>query len=224
MARKPAPARDVAQLRRNNEIWIDHARIVAADYAWLAKVERLTLWNVQVPLGFLASLEKLWWLDVRGGSGKDLEIARGVAAVRYLAVNQVRGMEDLSAIGEMLNLRYLSLYGLPRVTRLPSFAEHDKLERAELGQMKGLLSLAELLQAPRLRQLKMLKKINVNSDDVERIINHPSIQQFGWLAEDVPDKVWVPVVARIGLPNVPSEFPEDWFSRSESSEGDDRKE
>ena len=87
-----------------------------------ASVERLILWNVQIPSGFLARLSKLWWLDIRGGSACDLDVARGASKLRYLAVNQVRGMQDLSAIEEMLSLRYVDLYGLPQMKTLPSFA------------------------------------------------------------------------------------------------------
>ncbi len=143
MTKKLAPAKEVAQTRSYNGLLIDHARIVEEDYIWLAAVERLTLWNVQVPKGFLASLQKLWWLDLRGGSAPDLSVAEGASKLRYLAVNQFRGMKDLSVVVEMLALRYLLLYGLPKVLKLPSFASHEQLEHLKIGQMKGLLSLAE---------------------------------------------------------------------------------
>jgi hypothetical protein len=215
MAKKQAPARDVVQRRSNNSFWIDHAEISEDDYTWLALVERLTLWNVRVPSDFLARLAKLWWLDIRGGSGRDLNVARGATRLRYLAVNQVRGMQDLSAVGDMLSLRYINFYGLPKVKTLPSFAAHARLKHASVGQMEGLLSLQGLLLAPKLRELQLNKKINVSAKDVERIASHPTIRRFGWFAEDVPDKVWVPVVNRIGLPEVPHDHPEEWFGLSD---------
>ena len=217
MPKKRAPARNAARRQSDNGLFIDHAEIVEEDYEWLASVERLTLWNVAVPPGFLARLEKLWWLDVRGGSATDLQVARGATKLRYLAVNQIRGLCDLSVIHEMINLRYILLYGLSHVTRLPSFLPLSKLEHASVGQMRGLLSLIELLEAPQLRELEFVRKVNVTSEDVSRIIAHPTIKQFSWFAEDVPDKTWVPVVNRIGLPPVLHGFPEDWFSLAESS-------
>lgn len=215
MAKKPAPAKSVAQRRSKTNVWIDHAEICEEDYEWLASVERLTLWNVLVPAGFLARLGKLWWLDIRGGSASDLEVARGATKLRYLAVNQVRGMRDLSVVAEMLKLRYIFFYGLPRVKTLPSFAAHTKLVHAGVGQMEGLSSLQGLLEAPNLRELEFNKKINVSAKDVERIVNHPKIRRFRWFAEDVPDKVWMPVVKKIGLPPLSPEFPEVWFGLSE---------
>jgi hypothetical protein len=217
MATKRAAARAVAKPRGNNGFWLDHAEIVDEDYEWLASVERLTLWNVRIPDAFLARLDKLWWLDIRGGSAVDLEVARGTTKLQYLAVNQVRGMCDLSIVGELASLRYVALYGLPHMRRLPSFSALSKLERASLGQMRGLLSLRELLEAPRLRQLQLIRKIHVNADDVEGIINHPTIKQFDWFSEDVPEKIWAPVVQKIGLPPVPYDYPEEWFSLRASS-------
>ncbi len=212
MRYRRAPALSVAKKRSHNGYWLDHAEIGEEDLEWLASVERLILWNVSVPPGFLARLEKLWWLDVRGGSASDLQIARGASRLQYLEVNQVRGMRDLSVISEMLNLRYLSLYGLPHVTELPSLSPLSQLEHASLGQMRGLLSLRAVLEAPQLGQLKLVKNVNVTSEDVERITTHPTIKQFSWSAEDVPYKVWGPVVARINLPPVPTAYPEEWFS------------
>jgi hypothetical protein len=217
MPKKRAPARNAARRQSDNAFWLDHAEIVEEDIEWLASVERLVLWNVSVPPGFLARLEKLWWLDVRGGSATDLRIARGATKLQYLAVNQIRGLCDLSVIREMIDLRYVLLYGLPHVTQLPSFLPLSKLEHASVGQLRGLLSLSGLLEAPHLRELEFVRKVNVTSEDVSHIITHPTIKQFSWFAEDVPDKVWVPVVKKIGLPPLPHGFPEDWFSLAESS-------
>jgi hypothetical protein len=215
MATKRGPARSIARRRNNNSFWLDHAEIVEEDYDWLASVEQLTLWNVEAPAGFLGRLEKLWWLDVRGGSSKDLKIARGATWLQYLAVNQVRGLQDLSVVGEMVHLRYIDLYGLPRVETLPSFACHGKLARASLGQMKGLQSLEGLLQAPGLQELLFSKKMNVSIEDIERIKKHQTLKEFSWFAEDVPVKDWLPVVQKIGLPEARVLHPEEWFGLSD---------
>ncbi len=211
MKYRRAPALSVAKKRAHNGYWLDHAEIGEADFEWLASVERLILWNVSVPPGFLARLEKLWWLDVRGGSASDLQVARGCARLQYLEVNQVRGMRDLSVVSEMVKLRYISLYGLPRVTELPSLSPLSQLEHASVGQMRGLLSLRAVLEAPHLRQLQLQKNVNVTPEDVKRITAHPTMKQFSWSVEDVPIKVWRPVVDRISLPPVPTAYPEEWF-------------
>jgi hypothetical protein len=155
-------------------------------------VRRLTLWNVAIPPGFLARLTELWWLDIRGGSRADLVAARGANGLRYLAVNQVRGMRDLSLAAALPALEYLDVYGLAHFTELPSFRTASKLERVSLGQLRGLPSLARVLDAPNLREL----------------------QRFSWFAEDVPGKVWRPVVDAVALPPVPVLFPADWFQKA----------
>lgn len=213
MSKKRARAREVASPRGPGAFWIDHAEVVEDDYEWLQKAERLTLWNVHVPFGFFARLPSLWWLDVRGGSAADLSVVRGVKHLQYLAVNQVRGLHDLAILPEFLSLRFLMLYGLPQVTTLPSLAPLRNLERAEIGQMRGLRSLAGLLDAPELRELQFLRKLSVNSDDVQRIIKHPTIEQFDWFAEDVPDHVCVPVIESIHLPPPPVVHPGEWFAK-----------
>jgi hypothetical protein len=208
---KRRPARLAAKPRGPNGFWLEQAEIVEADFNWLSAAERLYLWNVVVPPGFLARLDNLWWLDLQGGSANDLNVARGATKLQYLGINQVRGLHDLSAISEMLHLRCIELYGLPKVTSLPSFTIHMRLERAAIGQTRGLPTLKEILAAPNLRELLLLKKVNLTPSDVDQIAAHPSIKNFSWLAEDVPDKVWVPVVKRLGLPAVSGYSAEDWF-------------
>jgi hypothetical protein len=215
MAKKRAPTIEVAKRRNNRILWLDHVELLDEDVEWLALVECLTLWHVKVPTGLLARLAKLWWLDIRGGSARNLEVAKGATDLRYLAVNQVRGMCDLSVVSEMTNLRYLDLYGLRQVTELPSLSALAKLEHTSLGQMRGLLSLRGLLDAPQLRELLFIRQVNVTAEDVDAIVNHPTIKQFSWFAEDVPNKVWVPVVEKIGLPPVPYRHLEEWFGLPE---------
>jgi hypothetical protein len=211
MTAKRQPARAVAKDRGDGGFWLDHAEIVDADFEWLHAVQRLTLWNVSLPPGFLAKLMKLWWLDIRGGSGADLGQLQGVVGLRYLAVNQVRGMRDLSLAAALPQLEFLDLYGLPQVIELPPFRNSSKLEHARLGQLRGLTSLDGVLEAPALRELELVRKITASSSDIERIRRHPTLQRFSWFAEDVPDKVWVPVVKAVALPPVPHLFPENWF-------------
>jgi hypothetical protein len=141
------------------------------------------------------------------------DVVVGTNKLEYLAVNQVRGMRDLSVIRQLRRLRLIKLYGLPQVSALPSFKKLTELKRAELGLMPGLKSLKPLLEAPNLRELLFSKKMNVRPADVQRIIDHFSIKRFAWFAEDVPDKVWEPIVKKIGLPEAEPLHPEEWFWR-----------
>ncbi len=211
MAKKRPATIEACKQRSNRVLRLNHVKLIDEDIEWLSKTERLTLWNVKVPAGLLAQIETLWWLDIRGGSATDLAVAKGVNKLQYLAVNQVRGMCDLSLVAEMLTLRYLDLYGVPKVMELPSCARLVNLEHGRIGQLRGLASLHGLLQAPNLRELELVRKINVSETDVNEIISHSAIEAFGWFAEDVPDKVWMPVLEKIGLPAVRHLYPEEWF-------------
>ena len=211
MATRKRPAAEVVKDRGEGALWLDHAVITDDDYAWLKNARRLTLWNVDVPDRFLARLPKLWWVDLRGGSAPDLRAVRGCAKLRYLQVNQVRGMRSLSLLTTFKKLSLLSLYGLPHVTQLPSLAPLAKLGRLELGMMGGLKSLRSALAAPSLEELFLSKKVVVGPRDVQGILDHPKLAKFGWSTDDVPRKVFEPVLDRITLPEAYGIHAEEWF-------------
>ncbi|WP_228255026.1 hypothetical protein [Ornithinimicrobium avium] len=196
-----------------DEVRIDHATLVDADVDWLQPVKRLTLWAVKHPDNLLACLPRLEFLDIRGGSGTNVRHIAGCRSLRVLVVNQVRGMSDLGDVAQLSTLELLSLYGLPRVQTLPLSAGMPALTRVELGSMKGLSSIAPILAAPALEELQLVRKVNLSSKDIHAIREHPSLVRFGWFAEDVPDKVWKPVVDRIGKPAPAALTPEKWLDQ-----------
>lgn len=208
-------ARDVARGRGTDEVWIDHAVIEPSDHDWLASVRRLTLWAVDLPDGLLGTLPNLDWLDVRGGSGASADFVIGCDRLRYLEVNQVRGLSDISAIGDLVTLEFLSLYGLPKVKVLPNLARLGALARLELGSLKGLESIAPALDAPALAELCLIRSVSMDADDPLRIRDATQIKAFDWFAEDVPDRVWEPVVRLIDKPAAPAVYPSDWFANRE---------
>ncbi|WP_251046231.1 hypothetical protein [Arthrobacter sp. ISL-85] len=131
----------------------------------------------------------------------------------YLQVNQVRGLSDLSFLSRVKTLRFLSIYGLPKVEQLPSLAPLVHLRRLEVGSMKGLSELAPALEAPALRELVLTRAVPLASGDPDAIKDHPTLQAFTWFAEDVPNKTWVPVVEHVGLPQARILQPDEWFER-----------
>jgi len=176
--------------RGDDDVWLDHTSLTLADVEWLAPVRKLTMWAVKTPDDLLARLPCLEWLDLRGGSGSDIGVIAGGSELRYLSVNQIRGCTDLSVLPTLSRLELLNLYGLPRVTRIPSLTPLVRLRGAQVGSMKGLDGLTGLLDAPGLLELQLLKAVALAPDDPERIAVHPTIQSFSWFAEDVPDRVW----------------------------------
>lgn len=209
---KTAPARDAVRWRTDEHAWLDHASVTDDDLEWLGRAKRLTLWAVTVPDGWFARHPSLEWLDIRGGSGTSAEQLRGCDRLRYLCVNQVRGMTDLSAVGELRTLEMLALYGLPRVADLPDLSGLHRLRRLEVGSMKGLRTLAPALAAPALEELQLQRAVSLAPEDAGLIRDHPTLREFGWYAEDVPLRVWQPVVAEVDRPQPRTLHPEDWFA------------
>jgi hypothetical protein len=208
-------AKDAARFRCATDIWIDHATIVDDDESWLSSVRTLTLWNVQFPTGFLARLRALRRLDVRGGSATRLSYLSDCPDLEMLVVNQVRGLGELNEVSRLLNLRLLSLYGLPKLETAPSLSQLRKLHRLDLGSLKGLKSIAPFLEAPNLRELLLLRKMGLGSVDASVVNAHPTLRAFDWFDEDVPMRISQPVKQAIRLPKARSMHPEDWFATQE---------
>lgn len=215
MSAPSGSARTAAKWRSSDDAWLDHVVLVESDLEWLAPVRHLTLWAVKAPERFFSRLPFLQGLDVRGGSSKSAAFVEGCADLRYLVINQVRGLHDLTAVGDLTSLELLQLYGLPQVRTLPSLARLDALRRLDLGSMKGIEGLAPLLDAPGLEELQLSRAVSLAPSDPTCIAEHPTLAAFDWFAEDVPDKVWIPVVERVAKPKTRSMHAKDWFdSRS----------
>ncbi|MFA5965991.1 MAG: hypothetical protein WC804_18395 [Sphingomonas sp.] len=193
-------------------VFIEHATLTEADLVWLATVERLVLWDVSVPSDFLARLPSLWWIDWRGGSVKQgISHIQSCQKLRYLALNQIRGLSDLIFIMNLTALEMINFYGLSKVVSLPSMSKFSKLRRAQLGQMKSLPSIGAVLSAPNLQELQLHNHVGVSSDDVQAMRDHPNLSAFEWFGENIPVKMWEPVRKAVGLPLAKAMHPEEWF-------------
>jgi hypothetical protein len=201
-------ARDLA----DGAVWIDHAALADSDLEWLQDCQRLTLWNVTAPPNFLAGLPNLWWVDWRGGGvAQRVGQVSGCEGLKYLALNQIRGLADLSFLAGMTSLEMIRLYGLTHLEQLPSLEALSKLRRAEIGQMKSMASIGPLLQAPNLEELQLHNFVRVSPADVVAMRRHPKLRTFEWFGENIPDKMWVPVREAVALPKTRTMHPEEWF-------------
>jgi hypothetical protein len=101
------------------------------------------------------------------------------------------------------------------VAVLPSLARLRTLARLELGSLKGLESIAPALDAPALAELCLIRAVSMDPDDPRRIRDATQIKAFDWYAEDVPNRVWEPVVCLVDKPRAPAVNPSDWFANRE---------
>lgn len=180
MGQARKPAMDGAMWRSKVSLWIDNAFLVKEDFEHLAEIEKLTLWNVTFPQSLLGKLPELQWLDIRGGTLRNLDFLNEVNNLRYLQLNQIRGVTELSNLARLETLELLSLFGLSKVASLPSFANLESLKRAEIGQMKSLENLSGLHLAPQLKEPLFTKNVSVSKEDVENFNNHPNLEHFYW--------------------------------------------
>ena len=114
----------------------------------------LTLRSITLPdLSLLLPLNRLRALDLKLGGTRNLALLPQVGALQYLELWLVRGLHDLSPVGDVPTLEYLFLQALKQVDALPSFANCTRLTRLHLEAMKGLVDLTPLLTAKALTQL-----------------------------------------------------------------------
>jgi Leucine-rich repeat (LRR) protein len=200
---------------------LDHAAVSESDLEWMAPVESLTLWNVRLPERALARLPNLSGVSLRGGSSEDLHALNGCDSLQWLDVNQVRGLRDLDALGDLTNLEFLSLYGLPRISVIPSLGAHRALRQVQLGSMKGLTSLAGVTDAPVLTTLFLKGNVNVTDDDLDCLAGHPALRAFDWFWGDVPQRIALPVLDRLAHLAKPTPIrAEEWPRRRMEADGD----
>lgn len=196
----------------NGGVFIGHSTLTEADLDWLGAFERLVLWNVSVPSEFFTQLPKLWWIDWRGGSAiQGLTQIKSCKNLRYLALNQIRGVSDLELIMPLTNLEMINFYGLSKVSIIPEMNGFSKLRRVQLGQMKSLPSIQGVISAPNLRELQLHNRIGVSNDDVQAMRDHPALEAFEWFGENIPVRMWAPVREAVGLPRTKAMHPEEWF-------------
>jgi len=181
----------------------------------LTPVETLTIWAVELPVGLLAQLPNLRLLDIRGGSATTAGVVAGCSQLRGLVLNQIRGLHDIADVGDLAGLALLSLYGLPQLRVPAAFDGLKRLERLELGSLKGLETLEPMLRAPALRELLLSKTVSLTENDIALIRQHPTLAMFGWNGEDVPVKTWLPVVEQVGLPPPRPMFPREWLAAND---------
>lgn len=213
LAYKRKPALEVARWRSPTDLWLDHAAITENDLEKLQDVEKLTLWNVTYPEDMFSHLPHLWWLDVRGGSGNCVMSLSKAKGLKYLRLNQIRGLQDIDAIAHLARLELLSLYGLAKVVELPTLSALKNLQRIEVGQMKGLQSLTPIFEARQLREILLIKNVPIIIQDVSIINEMPELRAFGWEVLDVPVGKFQPILDAVCIARVRAMHAADWFEQ-----------
>lgn len=196
----------------NGTIWIDHGSLSESDLELIKNVRRLTLWSVDVAPGLLAKLPELWWIDWRGGPTRNGVSQIGdCEALRFLAIHHVRDLTNLGFLDHLKRLEFLSLYGLPKLSSIPSLENLTRLRRIELGQLKSLPSLSNILAAENIEEIVLADFVNVTDEDIALMQNHPALSAFEWHHFNSPLKLSKPLREALALPAAPVLHPQEWF-------------
>jgi hypothetical protein len=79
--------------------------------------------------------------------------------------------------------------------------------------MKGLQSLERVASLPQLHTLGLIRTVAIADEDLEKLARHPTLAEFEWVAEDVPEKVCKPVQERMSHLRRPRWLrAEEWFA------------
>lgn len=166
--------------------WADHVDISNFEQH-LVGAERITFWNVMGEIDrVLPTLSKLWWLDLRGGSASNLEWICNCVNLKYLMLNQIRGLSNVAFIGGLKNLQLLELRALKKVTDLPDCSALLALRRVNLLAMNGISDVGSLASAPALTDLMVYNSNNIDYSSFDAFRNHKNLKRFTWWNERKP--------------------------------------
>ena len=143
----------------------------------LTSLEELTLRSITLPdLSLLLPLTELRALDIKLGGTKDLSLLPRIGRLQYLELWMVKGLTNLTPVGQLPHLRYLFLQSLRRVEALPDFSHDVDLRRVHLEMLKGLRDLRPLATAPALEQLVLMEMRQLEPEDLRFLLELPHLK------------------------------------------------
>ena len=188
-------------------LWLEaqtkHLEVISG----LTTLDDLTLRSITLPdLSLLVPLRRLRSLDLKLGGTRDLRLAPRVGELRYLELWLIKGLDDVSVVGEIPTLRSLFLQALRNVVRLPDLDRATSLRRVHLETMRGLRDLGPLATAPALEQLVLIDMPQLQVDDLQPLRAASALREVTLALGSIRRNAAATAV--LGLPAV--ETPFDW--------------
>jgi hypothetical protein len=147
----------------------------------LTSLETLHLRSVPLAdLSLLTSLDRLTSLDLKLGGVADLGPLPRVGHLQRLEIWRVRGLADISPIGEVTTLRWLFLEALPQVRALPDLARLRELRTVTLHTMRAVTDLTPLASAPVLESLSLVAMTHLAPAALRPLVGHPTLRRGHW--------------------------------------------
>lgn len=143
----------------------------------LTSIEELRLISAGVrDLASLVPLTELTKLELRSGI-RDLSLLPELESLTELDLCRLRGLSDVSAVGDVETLEKLSLESLSQVTTLPDMHRLLALREVAITNLKGLTDLTPLASAPSLERLLLIEMKHLPPQAVTPLIGHPTLQR-----------------------------------------------
>ncbi len=175
--RKKLDLSDIRPFTELRSLRVEGAKKNLDSIGSLVQLEELSLRSITLPdLSTLTSLDALRSLELKLGGTKDLTLLPSVGQLEHLEIWQVRGLVDISSIGELPHLRYLFLETLSRIEQLPDFSHSQALERIHIEGLKGLTSVEQVSNAPNLRDL-VLDVPQLGLEDIRCLAGHQTLKR-----------------------------------------------
>lgn len=145
----------------------------------MEQLEELTLRSITLPgLDLLVQLPRLRRLDIKLGGATNLKALAQLKTLQRLELWLIRGLTDLSVIGEMVSLESLFLQALRNVKELPSLRNLKLLRRVVLETMKGLEDVCAVAEAPALEELILVDMPRIEPAKLRCFVGHPTLRKF----------------------------------------------
>ena len=170
--------RSLARFKNLKDLFLEgHTKDFSA-ISELKNLIYLSLRSISLPdLSALIPLRRLRSLALKLGGTKELSLLPNISELRYLELWMVKGLADLTPIGQLRELRYLFLQDLKQVTQLPSFRLLNNLKRCHIESLKGLKDLCPIAEAINLRELVVVSMKQIPVTGFECFRNHPTLQE-----------------------------------------------
>jgi hypothetical protein len=172
----------------------------------LLKLEKLELHSITLPdLSSLLTLSNLKWLEIKLGGTRDLRHLSKIGRLTYLKLWMIRGLNDITVIGEIPTLQELFLHSLRQVTALPSFRSLPDLKKVMIDTMNGLHDLRPIAEAPNLERLAAVAMRHLDPEAFRPFVDHPTLKLVSaGLGSDKKNAAAARVLGPIGRTPPPS--------------------
>jgi hypothetical protein len=121
----------------------------------------------------LKNLERLW---VGFGSVQDIAPVAEAPQLKALELMRVRKLGDLSPAAGVKTLQYLALGDMKQVEQMPDCSQLKALRRVYLDTMNGITDLSGLTTAPNLEELIVVSS-RIEADVFDPIVAHPKLKR-----------------------------------------------